>query len=476
MSTTPSNSDKREERHTPLQQQADLVCHALNAVPHGFAVLTVEGRVVAANRTLKRWAGDELDPGERSTSAPSRGPALQGFCLSQRSELRAAVARAAQGESFCYEADQLELVPDARGTFSVQVSPWILDGNNVAVCLFVHDVTDELGSRDRASELSFRQLFDAVPDALLVVRGSVVLYSNRSSCTLLGYDWQDELAGRSLYDIVSQDGRDLAADAFADQAVPVAVRRRDGSTACATMARARLMIDDVPTTVVALRPLPPTVEPAGTAPAESLSAIRRALLDAQAALDRARRAAAEAGPTLPHLDDVELAARRAVRAVNGLADRLGVSFAPDSQLLASEASSEAGAQYGEFPTPTVLVCDDESRLAMLTAGLLDQYGFGAITVATGTDALAQLDRGGCDVMLLDMNLPDGSADLVISRMKKRGLAIPVILTSGYAAEDVDPKLMGDELVSSYLPKPYSVDLLVQAIRAAMGERGRTANR
>ena len=476
MSRKLGSSEERGERHTSLQQQADLVCNALNAVPHGFAVLTVEGRVMAANRTLKRWAGDEGDLGERSTSASSRGPALQGFCLSQRSELRGAVARAAHGESVCFEADQLELVPDARGTFSVQVSPWTLDGRHVAVCLLVHDVTDELGDRDRAAELSFRQLFDAVPDALLVVRGSVVLYANRSSCTLLGYDWQDELAGRSLFDFVSLDGQEPGADAFADEAVPVAVRRRGGSAAAATMVRSRLMIDDAPTTVVALRPLRSMGEPAGGASAESLYAIRGALLDLQAALDRARSAATESSVALSHLDDAELAARRALGAANGLANRLGVGFASDSQLPTSDASSMSGDPRSDSPTSTVLVCDDETRLATLTAGLLDQYGYSAITVATGTAALDQLDRGGCDVMLLDMNLPDGSADLVIARMKERGLAIPVILTSGYAAEDVDPKLLGDELVSSYLPKPYSVELLVQAIRAAVAERDRTARR
>jgi CheY-like chemotaxis protein len=105
---------------------------------------------------------------------------------------------------------------------------------------------------------------------------------------------------------------------------------------------------------------------------------------------------------------------------------------------------------------------------MLTAGLLDQYGYNAVTVATGAEALEQLDTGSSDVLLLDMNLPDGSADQVIAQMKQRGLKTPVILTSGYAEEDVDPKLLADQLVSSYLAKPYSVDRLVQAIRDATG--------
>jgi PAS domain S-box-containing protein len=122
----------------------------------------------------------------------------------------------------------------------------------------------------------------------------------------------------------------------------------------------------------------------------------------------------------------------------------------------------AAAPAGEM----VLVCDDESRLAMLTAGLLDQYGYRAVTVSNCEEALAVLDGGEphCDVVLLDVNLPDGTASAVLERMRERGHAQAVILTSGYAAEDVPRELMSDARVAGYLAKPYSVDRLVEAVR------------
>jgi two-component system, cell cycle sensor histidine kinase and response regulator CckA len=118
---------------------------------------------------------------------------------------------------------------------------------------------------------------------------------------------------------------------------------------------------------------------------------------------------------------------------------------------------------------TVLVCDDEARLAMLTAGLLDQYGYGAVTVSSCEEAIAVLDRKEprCDVVLLDVNLPDGSASAVLDQMRARGYAQPVILTSGYAAEDVPRELMTDARVAGYLAKPYSVDRLVETVRLAL---------
>lgn len=124
----------------------------------------------------------------------------------------------------------------------------------------------------------------------------------------------------------------------------------------------------------------------------------------------------------------------------------------------------------------VLVCDDESRLALLTAGLLGQYGHAAFTVGSGEEALARLESHAaeCDVLLLDLNLPERGAEDVLLCMRDKGFRQPIILTSGYAEEDVAPELLADPQVAGYLPKPYSVDQLVGAIRRAVTGAPRSA--
>jgi len=109
---------------------------------------------------------------------------------------------------------------------------------------------------------------------------------------------------------------------------------------------------------------------------------------------------------------------------------------------------------------------------MLTAGLLDQYGYGSLTVSSVTGALEALGRAAppCDVVLLDLTLPDGSAAEVVHKMRAAGYDQPVILTSGYAEEDVPPELRADPLIAGYLAKPYSVDRLVDAIGRALEQR------
>lgn len=135
-----------------------------------------------------------------------------------------------------------------------------------------------------------------------------------------------------------------------------------------------------------------------------------------------------------------------------------------------EEEVEDGAQPSSSRGETVLICDDESRLANLTAGLLEEFGYGAAAVAQGGEALEWLVRheGQTRVLLLDVNLTSGmSAPELLSRLVKARVKIPVILTSGLAVEDVPEDLRRHELVSSYLAKPYTVEELTRAISLAL---------
>jgi DNA-binding NtrC family response regulator len=121
----------------------------------------------------------------------------------------------------------------------------------------------------------------------------------------------------------------------------------------------------------------------------------------------------------------------------------------------------------------VLICDDESRLASLTAGLLKEFGYESLAVGAGEEALELLRSRPTDVgvLLLDVNLAAGvSAQDILQAMKAEGLSSPVILTSGFAPEDLPDSLRSHDCVASYLPKPYTVTELVSAIKRALQGR------
>ena len=152
-------------------------------------------------------------------------------------------------------------------------------------------------------------------------------------------------------------------------------------------------------------------------------------------------------------------------------DELGLVFfaegVPAPQGAPGGEQDEMQDRNGAGRTTKVLICDDEGRLAMLTAGLLEEYGFSPHTVELGQDALTVIDSGGADVLLLDVNLTRGlSAAELLAELRGRAAGPRVVLTSGLAEEDVPKELIEDSLVAAYLPKPYTVEQLIEAMRKA----------
>jgi DNA-binding NtrC family response regulator len=120
---------------------------------------------------------------------------------------------------------------------------------------------------------------------------------------------------------------------------------------------------------------------------------------------------------------------------------------------------------------SVLVCDDEGRLADLTAGLLRHHGFRTEAVPDGAQALDQIARDpGFQVLILDLNLHGLASSEVIRELACSHPDVRVIVTSGYSAEDVPASLLAQPNVVGYLAKPYPVDRLVGAVDAALATR------
>jgi CheY-like chemotaxis protein len=146
-----------------------------------------------------------------------------------------------------------------------------------------------------------------------------------------------------------------------------------------------------------------------------------------------------------------------------------------ASVLVFRSSTPAVAERGACSTTstTVLVCDDEERLATLTAALLEQQGYRTF-IASGADSAASVaEAQHFDVLVLDVNLACSSASAVLQRVAKSGFEGPTILTSGYPEEDVPAELLRHPRVTGYVAKPYSVERLVEAIDHAL-ERDRAA--
>jgi two-component system response regulator RegX3 len=117
----------------------------------------------------------------------------------------------------------------------------------------------------------------------------------------------------------------------------------------------------------------------------------------------------------------------------------------------------------------VLVVEDEESFSDALSYMLKREGFETAVAVTGPDALAEFDRGGADIVLLDLMLPGLSGTEVCRQLRSRS-AVPIIMLTAKDGE-ID-KVVGLELgADDYVTKPYSARELVARIRAVLRRRG-----
>jgi len=117
----------------------------------------------------------------------------------------------------------------------------------------------------------------------------------------------------------------------------------------------------------------------------------------------------------------------------------------------------------------VLVVEDEESFSEALGYLLRKEGFEVTVADTGPDALAEFERGGADLVLLDLMLPGLSGVEVCQKLRQTS-SVPVIMLTAKDSE-ID-KVVGLEIgADDYMTKPFSSRELVARIRAVLRRQG-----
>lgn len=110
-----------------------------------------------------------------------------------------------------------------------------------------------------------------------------------------------------------------------------------------------------------------------------------------------------------------------------------------------------------------LVVDDEETLASFIVRGLAKQGYTAESEWSGEAAVELALSGEYDLVLLDVGLPDMDGFEVLTRIRRRGGTVPIImLTARTAVPDRVAALQGG--ADDYVPKPFSFDELLARIR------------
>ena len=120
---------------------------------------------------------------------------------------------------------------------------------------------------------------------------------------------------------------------------------------------------------------------------------------------------------------------------------------------------------------SLLIVDDNELGTEILAQLLMAQGYSVQTSSSGETALAALQKGGIDVVLLDFNLPGMNGLEVLGRMKSDEVLrdIPVVMLSG--EEQSDRVIAAIERgAEDFLPKPFNPVLLRARIDSSLEKK------
>ncbi|MGA9533662.1 MAG: sigma-54 dependent transcriptional regulator [Anaerolineales bacterium] len=114
---------------------------------------------------------------------------------------------------------------------------------------------------------------------------------------------------------------------------------------------------------------------------------------------------------------------------------------------------------------TVLIVDDEETARSFVHEALSDAGYEALEAGDLKSAHKALDTGSADIVLLDLNLPDGSGMTLLDRISRENPSPPVILITAYGEVDtaVEAMKMGAQ---DFLQKPLDLERMLQAVERA----------
>ncbi|MEZ4753998.1 MAG: PAS domain S-box protein [Bdellovibrionota bacterium] len=116
----------------------------------------------------------------------------------------------------------------------------------------------------------------------------------------------------------------------------------------------------------------------------------------------------------------------------------------------------------------ILVVDDNQLVLSATAQMLTAMGYQVETADQGWAAIKRLKelKGGIDLIILDMIMPELSAEETFNRLKAIDPEIKVLLSTGYEANQSVQKLLNLGM-AGFISKPYEMTALSKAVSKAL---------
>src|SRR5512138_3651619 len=119
-------------------------------------------------------------------------------------------------------------------------------------------------------------------------------------------------------------------------------------------------------------------------------------------------------------------------------------------------------------TAGVLVVDDERSLRFTLSESLSEEGYRVDTAADGAEALAKIEAGDIQLVLLDQKLPDANGIDLLRKIKARRPEVQVVVMTAYGKFEnaVEAARAG---CYDYIGKPFELDHIKLVLQNALNQ-------
>jgi two-component system, cell cycle sensor histidine kinase and response regulator CckA len=125
---------------------------------------------------------------------------------------------------------------------------------------------------------------------------------------------------------------------------------------------------------------------------------------------------------------------------------------------------------------TILVVEDDASVRNSIRRILTRQGYTVLEARHGADALQVIDetKGPIDLVMTDLMMPEMSGRQLIPELRALSKPPRIVVMSGYA-EQAAVREHSLRLGTGFLEKPFTVEGLLQTVRAALDAKpGTTA--
>jgi CheY-like chemotaxis protein len=138
----------------------------------------------------------------------------------------------------------------------------------------------------------------------------------------------------------------------------------------------------------------------------------------------------------------------------------GTSFAvllPAAQESLAQRASSAPTAIPAASARSILLIDDEPAVRLVTGRMLSELGHHVVTADSGRRGVELLKSqpDAIDLVVLDLTMPEQSGEHTLEELRVVRGNVPVVITSGFQAEDASSLLQRPNVVG-FLDKPHTM--------------------